>query len=124
MQRGASVSLGVLLLLGGIGGYWFWRQRPIPIERIRQNPLRYDGQRVNIRGKVTTSFDVWGQGFYVVEDQTGRITVRTHRGAPPQGYEVTVRGVVRKALQIQDQSLLIVEEEKATSRSPDSGFGF
>lgn len=86
------------------------------ISTILQNPEKYEGKIVTIKGKVTEvmSIPIISQGFYKVEDNTGTIWVVTKSGAPSKGKEVTVTGKVETAFKINEQSfgIIILEGER------------
>ena len=86
------------------------------ISTILQNPEKYEGKIVTIKGKVTEvlSIPLISQGFYKVEDNTGTIWVVTKTGAPSKGNEVTITGKVETAFKINEQSFgtIILEGER------------
>jgi outer membrane lipoprotein-sorting protein len=86
------------------------------ISTILQNPEKYEGKIVTIKGKVTEimSIPLISQGFYKVEDNTGTIWVVTKSGTPSKGKEVTITGKVETAFKINEQSFgtIILEGER------------
>lgn len=86
------------------------------ISNILQNPDKYEGKIVTIKGTVTEimSIPLISQGIYKVEDNTGAIWVVTKSGTPSKGKEVTVTGKVETAFKINEQSFgtIVLEGER------------
>lgn len=86
------------------------------ISTILQNPDKYEGKIVTIKGTVTEiiTIPLLSQGIYKVEDNTGTIWVVTKTGTPSKGKEVTVTGKVETAFKTYEQSFgtIILEGER------------
>lgn len=65
------------------------------IGKIQNDPSRFYGKEVGIKGKVTSSFGALGQGVYQVDDGTGKIWILSEGyGVPGKDAEVKVVGRV------------------------------
>ena len=63
------------------------------IGKIQNDPSRFYGKEVGIKGRVTSSFGALGNGFYEVDDGTGKLWVLSEGyGVPGKGAEVKVVG--------------------------------
>jgi aspartyl/asparaginyl-tRNA synthetase len=83
-----------------------------PIKKILDNPRDYSEQTVTISGKVTEVMGLVFMKYFVVNDNTGEITVITKRPLPNKGSEIKVTGTVKETFAIGDkQSIVIVESE-------------
>ena len=82
-----------------------------PIRRILDDPARYDGREVTVRGDVTDSANLVVVRYYHLEDGTGRIAVVAKGAVPRRGASLKVRGVVRQAFALGDQSLTVILED-------------
>lgn len=68
----------------------------IDIGRLLDDPGRYDGQTVRVKGRVTGSVGALGQGAYRIDDGTGVLSVVSRNaGAPREGARVGVEGEFR-----------------------------
>lgn len=63
---------------------------------INADPGRYQGKKVSVAGRVTsTSIGALGMGFYQIDDGTGKLYVLSEsRGAPSEGAYVGVKGTI------------------------------
>ena len=83
------------------------------IGQLLDDPGRYDGETVKIKGEVTGSVGARGQGAYRVDDGTGTMNVLSRsRGAPREGAEVGVEGEFRSVFTFGDASQAVVLEER------------
>ena len=85
------------------------------VAAVRQNPERYQGHDINIRGTVTSSWGIPLVPFhlYKVDDGTGEITVISQSHTPPTGARVNVKGQVDNVASLGGQSIgLHLKEEK------------
>jgi hypothetical protein len=73
-------------------------------------PSKYTDKLVRVRGKVTESFIIFGQGYFVIADDTGEIAVVPTKTYPKAGEAVAVRGIVKNAFVIGDKSLTVIIE--------------
>ena len=63
------------------------------IAELQQNPQRFYNKEVAVRGNVSDSFGLLGNGAYQVDDGTGKIWVLSEGyGVPNKGAHVTVVG--------------------------------
>src|SRR6266850_4642904 len=63
------------------------------IGKIQNDPSRFYGKEVGIKGRVTSSFGALGNGVYEVDDGTGKLWVLSEGyGVPGKGAEVKVVG--------------------------------
>jgi len=65
------------------------------IGRVLEDPGRYANKEVALRGTVSNSFGVLGQGAYELDDGTGKMWVIVERGGvPSKGARVRTAGTV------------------------------
>ena len=65
----------------------------VKISELLAQPSRYDGETVQVQGRVTRSAGVLGIGGYEVDDGTGQIVVIAQgTGVPSQGSDTKVKG--------------------------------
>ena len=101
-------AFAVLLLLATVAC-----RGTMPIGRLLDDPGRYDGETVKIKGQVTGSVGALGQGAYRVDDGTGTMNVLSRgRGAPREGAEVGVEGEFRSVFTLGDTSQAVILEER------------
>jgi hypothetical protein len=82
-----------------------------PIGQLLDNPGRYDGKTVRIKGEVQSSAGALGMGGYQVKDATGTLTVVSERAAPPRtGSTVGVKGVFEALFTLGTRSLAVLRE--------------
>jgi hypothetical protein len=85
----------------------------MPIGDLLDDPGRYDGETVKIKGEVTGSIGALGQGAYRVDDGTGTMNVLSRgRGAPREGAEVGVEGEFRSVFTLGDASQAVILEDR------------
>jgi hypothetical protein len=77
------------------------------INQIMADPQKYANKEVGIRGKVTKSYSVMGNGAYQVEDGTGALWVVSHTGVPREGARVAVKGTIRDGYNFGDLGSLL-----------------
>ena len=65
------------------------------INQILADPQRYANHDVGIVGRVVKSYSVMGNGFYQVDDGTGKLWVVSKTGVPREGARVAVKGKIR-----------------------------
>lgn len=84
-----------------------------PIGELMDDPFRFDGREVTVRGEVRESLGFLGPGIYRVEDDTGSLPVVSEEGgAPRSGADVRVRGTFRAAFTVAGRSLAVLVEER------------
>lgn len=83
------------------------------IGELLDDPGRYDGDTVKIKGEVTGSVGALGQGAYRLSDGTGTMNVLSRGGgAPREGAEVGVEGEFRSVFTLGDTSQAVILEER------------
>lgn len=88
MRKLVAIAL-TLLALGLLAGC----PRGVQVHDLNNNPGKYFGKEVAVRGTVVTSFGALGIGAYEVDDGTGRIWVLSEGyGVPGKGAQLTVAG--------------------------------
>lgn len=65
------------------------------VNDVLADPGRYAHREIAIKGRVLESFSVAGNGFYRVEDATGRLWIFSRKGVPRKGASVRVKGKIR-----------------------------
>jgi hypothetical protein len=97
--------VGLLFVLAGCASV-------TPINELLNDPSRYDGKTVRIKGEVRGAVGGLGVGAYEVKDKTGRLTVVSQRGDPPRtGAQVGVKGKFQALLSLGFKSLAVLREE-------------
>jgi hypothetical protein len=97
--------LGVLFLLSGCAGV-------TPIRDLLNDPSRYDGKTVRVKGEVKGAVGGLGVGAYEIRDETGRLTVVSDQNDPPRsGATVGVKGKFQALLSLGIKSLAVLREE-------------
>jgi hypothetical protein len=86
---------------------------------IRNSPRQYADKKVIVSGEATRIFSFLVVKYFTLRDSTGEITVVTQRPLPKEGEHLKVRGVVREAFSIGNESFLVIveESEKANQSS-------
>jgi hypothetical protein len=83
-----------------------------PIRDLLDDPSRYDGKTVRIKGEVQGAGGGLGVGAYEVKDETGRLTVVSDKKDPPRsGSQVGVKGKFQALLSLGIKSLAVLREE-------------
>jgi hypothetical protein len=83
-----------------------------PINQLLNDPSRYDGKTVRIKGQVKGAVGGLGVGGYEVKDNTGTLTVVTNRKDPPRtGANIGVKGKFQALLSLGFKSLAVLREE-------------
>jgi hypothetical protein len=94
-----------MLLLAGCAGV-------TPIRDLLNDPSRYDGKTVRIKGEVKGSLGALGVGGYEVTDETGTLAVVSDRADPPRaGTDIGVTGKFQALLNLGFRSLSVLREE-------------
>ncbi|HKZ76760.1 MAG TPA: hypothetical protein VJ124_00445 [Pyrinomonadaceae bacterium] len=109
MQLARKVGLGSLILSGTL--LLTACPKEVTISRINADPGRYRNKEVAIKGNVTDSYGVLGNGAYELDDGTGRIWVVTRRGVPSRGARVGAKGHVYTGFSFGGRSFGTVLEE-------------
>jgi hypothetical protein len=83
-----------------------------PIGNLLDNPARYDGKTVRIKGEVKESAGGLGVGAYQVRDETGTITVVSDKAGPPRnGAKIGVKGLFQALITLGSKSLAVLREQ-------------
>jgi hypothetical protein len=83
-----------------------------PINQLLNDPSRYDGKTVRIKGQVKGAVGGLGVGAYEVKDNTGSLTVVSDQGDPPRsGANVGVKGKFQALLSLGFKSIAVLREE-------------
>jgi aspartyl/asparaginyl-tRNA synthetase len=90
--------------------------RVTPIKDILEHPREYADKTVTVKGEVKEVFSLVVVKYFVINDGTGRITVVTDRPLPARGERLAVKGTVREAFSLGDQSLTLIVEEPEENR--------
>ncbi|MGC8763334.1 MAG: hypothetical protein ACP5VN_06850 [Acidobacteriota bacterium] len=101
------------LLLALILGACSCALAPVPIGKITKNPERFENRMVTVRGQVlsATKLPFLEEGFYVLKDATGEITVVTRGALPAEGKTRIVRGRVETTFKVMGKALGVVVRE-------------
>jgi hypothetical protein len=88
----------------------------VSISDIKDNPQKYSGKQVLIKGEVTETLSVpfLQEGMYQINDGTGKIWVISQARVPARGEDVTVKGEVKTGFTVADRTFgtVIAEEDK------------
>jgi hypothetical protein len=83
-----------------------------PINQLLNDPSRYDGKTVRVKGTVKGAVGGLGVGAYEIKDNTGSLTVVSDQGDPPRsGANVGVKGKFQALLSLGFKSLAVLREE-------------
>jgi hypothetical protein len=97
--------IGTLFVLAGCAGV-------TPIRDLLNDPSRYDGKTVRVKGEVKGAVGGLGVGAYEIRDDTGRLTVVSDQNDPPRsGATVGVKGKFQALLSLGIKSLAVLREE-------------
>lgn len=104
-RRARPFAALALLLLAGCAGV-------TPIGELLDNPAKYDGKEVQVKGEVKESAGGLGLGAYQVRDDTGTLTVVSESGGPPRtGSKISVKGTFEALITLGSRSLAVLREE-------------
>jgi len=94
-----------MLLLAGCAGV-------TPIGELLDDPSRYDGKTVRVKGEVQGSIGGLGVGAYEIRDETGTLAVVSEDREPPRsGANIGVKGKFQALLNLGFRSLSVLREE-------------
>jgi hypothetical protein len=97
--------VGILFVIGGCAGV-------TPIRDLLNDPSRYDGKTVRVKGEVKGAVGGLGVGAYEIKDNTGQLTVVSDQNDPPRtGANVGVKGKFQSVLSLGIKSLAVLREE-------------
>ena len=105
--RIARVLIGVTIML------WMLSLVGCPthasIGDITRDPGKFAGKEVTISGQASAAFGGFGNGFFEVDDGTGRIWVLSQNfGVPGNGSKVSVTGQVQQGVSIAGKSYGVI----------------
>jgi hypothetical protein len=104
LDRSLPLALAVLLLSACVG--------VTPIRELLDDPSRYDGKTVRVRGEVQGSIGGLGVGAYEIKDETGTLAVVSEEREPPRsGANIGVKGKFQALLNLGFRSLSVLREE-------------
>lgn len=81
------------------------------IGKINADPGRYRDKEVAVVGTVSNSYGALNQGFYEIDDGSGKIWVVTKRGVPSRGAQVGAKGRVYNGINFNGRNFGTVLEE-------------
>lgn len=106
MSTRIALSLVVVALVAGCRG-------TMPIGDLLDDPGRWDGETVRVKGEVTGSVGALGRGAYRLADGTGTLNVvNESSGAPREGAVVGVEGTFRSVFTFGDRTEAVLLEER------------
>lgn len=77
------------------------------------DPGRYDGETVRVKGEVQESVGAFGRGAYRVSDGTGTLNVVNQSGgAPREGARVGIEGTFRSVFTFGDRTEAVLMERR------------
>src|SRR5262245_61021895 len=109
--RWLALTLAAAVLLAGCDRIGY-----TSIKAIANEPVKYEGKEVKIKGTVAAPLQLPGVRTFVVKDDTGEIQVTTTGSLPASGAEVAVKGTVKSAMLVSGKSLGLRIEEKQRIR--------
>jgi hypothetical protein len=102
--RPALAALAAALLLAGCAS-------TTRIGDLLDDPGRYDGRTVRVKGEVRESIGGFGRGAYRLSDGTGTLNVVNQSGgAPREGARVGVEGTFRSVFTFGDRTEAVLLE--------------
>lgn len=104
----AALPLTVLLLVGC--------PNHASIADITRDPAHYAGKEITINGQASEAFGGFGNGFFQMDDGTGRIWVLSgNYGLPASGARVSVTGQVQQGISIGGRNFgVVLRQTKGT----------
>jgi len=88
-----------------------------PIKEITDHPRDYADKSVTVQGEVKGIFSLIFVKYFTLDDGTGSITVVTERPLPAKGEKLKVKGTVKEAFSLGDQSMTLIMEEPPSGAS-------
>ncbi len=70
------------------------------VNDVMADPSRYAERSITLKGEVVESYSIAGNGFYRLEDTTGRLWIFSRRGVPRKGAYVQVKGKIKDGFDI------------------------
>ncbi len=81
----------------------------VHINRILADPRQYHGRPAFVQGKVVRSLSM-GLKIYQIDDNTGKIWVKTTSAVPMKGQVVKVTGTINQVFKLFDRNMVLLEE--------------
>ncbi|HUP00055.1 MAG TPA: hypothetical protein VM737_00795 [Gemmatimonadota bacterium] len=111
-RSGRGRSILMMLILFALFAFGACRGT-LSIERLLDDPSRYDGETVRVKGEVTSAIGALGRGAYRINDGTGTLNVVSdERGAPREGARVGVEGIFQSVFTFGDQTGAVLFEDR------------
>jgi len=96
--------LAIVLLIGC--------QRKASIKEIIENPRKYEGKRILIKGKVENTYSLFLIKYFELSDESGaKIRVITKRLLPKEGEVVSIQGKVKESFEIGNENITVFVED-------------
>jgi len=105
------ITVFVLMILAGALLWLSCRDNPVPIDQVLVNARAYAGKIIPLEGTVTNNISFMGKGAFLLEDESGQITVITAKGTPTVGEKVKIKGEVKQALSVGGFNMIIFVEK-------------
>jgi aspartyl/asparaginyl-tRNA synthetase len=86
--------------------------RVTPIKEIVDHPRDYADKAVTVEGEVKGVFSLIFIKYFTLDDGTGSITVVTEKPLPNKGEHLKIKGTVKEAFSLGDQTMTLIVEEK------------
>lgn len=110
--------LVVLLVAAGVIYAVFLRDKPAidartatDIATVLKKPNAYDGRPVTVRGTVLASAAILGVGGYRLGQGDAEVLVLGRHGIPEIGTQVTVSGMFKQAVALNDMQYAVILEK-------------
>ena len=105
----ATLAVALATMLGGCAS-------TVRIGDLLAEPQRYDGQTVEIEGRVTRGAGILGVGGYEVDDGTGQIVVIAQgSGVPSQGSNTKVKGRFEPVFSLLGRTVAAIMQDERSS---------
>jgi hypothetical protein len=105
----AAVVLVALLLTGNLGGGPVGAPTTVSIAELHDNPVRWDGNPVQVTGQVSDRVAVLGYGGFTLRDQLGNEILVVGASTPAGvGQTTTVNGKFITAFAVRDIAMTVI----------------
>jgi len=106
------IVIAILVVLSaGMWVYFYYYHHTVKIGDVINNPRDYREKTLVMTGKVVERKSLVLKKIFILQDDTGQITVVTDRMLPAIGAQVRVKGHIREAIAIGDVYKLVLIEE-------------
>ena len=106
LQRSVAVALVLVECLFSCG-----LMGSTKIGDIVSKPRDYAGKGVTVSGEVKYVFSIVVLRYFVVRDDTVKITMITEKPLPAKGEKIKIKGTVKEAFSLGTQTLLVIVED-------------